>query len=235
MPSPASGSSRHHTKQRKEHRLPLGAPALQLIADIRARRGEIDPDDYVFPGRRPGQPLQQLRTCWEAVCKHAGLTDVRIYDLRHTFAAMGAGGGLGLPLIGRLLGHTQPRTTQRYAHLADDPLREAADKIARPSQGQGRVARSFGCGMAANEGGRPPPVAIRSWVPVAAKARELSQRSPPMVPPALLRALLTHERMRWVWVELSKRQGDGYLHPARRLKDRATIRKATLWRGCSLP
>ena len=119
-----------HTKQRKEHRLPLSAPALQLIADIRTRRGDINPDDYVFPGQRPGQPLRQLRTCWDAVCKHAGLTDVRIYDLRHTFAATGAGGGLSLPLIGRLLGHTQHRTTQRYAHLADDPLREAADKIA---------------------------------------------------------------------------------------------------------
>jgi integrase len=119
-----------HTKQRKEHRLPLGAPALQLLADIRARRGEAESIDYVFPGQRPGQPLQQLRTCWGRVCEEARLTDVRIYDLRHTFAALGAGGGLSLPLIGRLLGHTQARTTMRYAHLADDPLREAADKIA---------------------------------------------------------------------------------------------------------
>ena len=103
---------------------------MQLAADIRARRGEVAADDYVFPGQRAGQPLQQLRTCWDAVCKHAGLIDVRIYDLRHTFAATGAGGGLSLPLIGRLLGHTQHRTTMRYAHLADDPLREAADKIA---------------------------------------------------------------------------------------------------------
>ncbi len=127
-----------HTKQRKEHRLPLSAPALQLLADIRVRRGEVAPGDYVFPGRRPGQSVQQLRTCWEAVCKHAGLAGVRIYDLRHTFAAMGAGGGLGLPLIGRLLGHTQARTTQRYAHLADDPLREAADKIATAITGAGK-------------------------------------------------------------------------------------------------
>jgi integrase len=119
-----------HTKQRKEHRLPLSAPALQLIADVRSLRGEIKPDDHVFPGQIPGQPLQQLRTCWDAVCQHAGLSGVRIYDLRHTFAATGAGGGLSLPLIGRLLGHTQHRTTMRYAHLADDPLREAADKIA---------------------------------------------------------------------------------------------------------
>jgi integrase len=119
-----------HTKQRREHRLPLSAPALQLIDELRKRRGNVEPGDYVFPGQRAGQPLQQLRTCWEAVCEHAGLRATRIYDLRHTFAVMGAGGGLGLPLIGRLLGHTQHRTTQRYAHLADDPLREAADKIA---------------------------------------------------------------------------------------------------------
>jgi integrase len=119
-----------HTKQRKEHRLPLSAPALQLIADIRARRGNVEPSDYVFPGQRPGQPLQQLRVCWDAVCKHTGLRDTRIYDLRHTYAAMGAGGGLGLLIIGKLLGHTQSRTTQRYAHLATDVLKEAADKVA---------------------------------------------------------------------------------------------------------
>jgi integrase len=119
-----------HTKQRREHRLPLSSPALQLIADIRERRGNVEPGDYIFPGQRPGQPLQQLRTCWDAVCEHANLADARIYDLRHTYAATGAGGGLSLPLIGRLLGHTQHRTTMRYAHLADDPLREAADKIA---------------------------------------------------------------------------------------------------------
>jgi integrase len=133
-----------HTKQRREHRLPLSAPALQLIANIRERRGNIEPGDYVFPGQRAEQPLQQLRTCWDAVCEHAGLRDVRIYDLRHTFAATGAGGGLSLPLIGRLLGHTQHRTTMRYAHLADDPLRDAADKIAsaitKAGQG-GKVVR----------------------------------------------------------------------------------------------
>jgi integrase len=127
-----------HTKQRKEHRLPLSAPALQLIADIRTRRGEVESDDYVFPGQKAGQPLQQLRTCWDAVCKHAGLNGVRIYDLRHTFAATGAGGGLSLPLIGRLLGHTQARTTMRYAHLGDDPLRAAADKVAAAITGAGK-------------------------------------------------------------------------------------------------
>ncbi|WP_245332100.1 tyrosine-type recombinase/integrase [Bradyrhizobium sp. NAS80.1] len=58
-----------------------------------------------------------------------GMMDTRPYDLRHTLASVGASGGLSLPIIGRLLGHTQARTTQRYAHLYDDPLKEAATKI----------------------------------------------------------------------------------------------------------
>jgi hypothetical protein len=69
----------------------------------------------------------------------AGLTDARVYDLRHTFASVGAGGGLSLQIIGRLLGHTQARTTQRYAHLADDPLREAATKIATQIAGANKA------------------------------------------------------------------------------------------------
>jgi integrase len=76
----------------------------------------------------------------------AGLTDARIYDFRHSFASIGVGGGLSLPIIGKLLGHTNPRTTQRYAHLGDDPLRAATDKIgavierARRSTGGTNVA-----------------------------------------------------------------------------------------------
>ena len=68
------------------------------------------------------------------------LTDARAYDLRHTFASIGAGGGLSLQIIGRLLGHTQSRTTQRYAHLADDPLREAAARIGGVIAGAGKAS-----------------------------------------------------------------------------------------------
>ena len=64
--------------------------------------------------------------------------DARIYALRHSFASVGAGGGLSLQIIGRLLGHTQMRTTQRYAHLADDPLKEAAAKITAAIAGAGK-------------------------------------------------------------------------------------------------
>jgi site-specific recombinase XerD len=61
--------------------------------------------------------------------KKAGLEDVRLHDLRHSFASVGAGGGLSLPILGKLLGHNQPSTTARYSHLAEDPLRRAADQI----------------------------------------------------------------------------------------------------------
>ncbi|HEX4238246.1 MAG TPA: tyrosine-type recombinase/integrase [Xanthobacteraceae bacterium] len=61
--------------------------------------------------------------------RRAGLKGLRIHDLRHTHASVGAGLGLGLPIIGKLLGHTQPSTTARYAHLDADPLRRASNHI----------------------------------------------------------------------------------------------------------
>ncbi|MGB7715493.1 MAG: integrase, partial [Pseudolabrys sp.] len=69
--------------------------------------------------------------------KRAGLDGVRLHDLRHTYVSFGAGGGLALPIIGRLLGHTQTATTARYAHLDNDPLRRASESIA------GRIAAAL--------------------------------------------------------------------------------------------
>jgi integrase len=126
-----------HVKQRKVHKLPLSPAAIELIDRLRKkRRGK-----WVFPGVTPGEPLAVLWRVWDFVRRQTGLgKDARLYDLRHTFASVGAGGGLSLPIIGRLLGHTQPRTTQRYAHLADDPLREAAEKITTVITGAGKRA-----------------------------------------------------------------------------------------------
>jgi integrase len=123
-----------HVKQRKTHKLPLNPAAIELIDRLRRERK----GNWVFPGVRPGEPLTALWRVWDFVRRETGLKDARLYDLRHTFASVGAGGGLSLPIIGRLLGHTQPRTTQRYAHLADDPLREAAEKIGRVITGAGK-------------------------------------------------------------------------------------------------
>ncbi len=121
-----------HTKQRRKHKVPLSPPAIELIERLRKERKT---DRWVFPGDNPGEPLAVLWHVWHFVRERAQLEkdekgrEARLYDLRHSFAAVAVGGGLNLPIIGRLLGHTQARTTQRYAHVADDPLREAANKI----------------------------------------------------------------------------------------------------------
>jgi len=126
-----------HTKQRKVHKLPLSPPALELVQRLREQRKTGA--TWVFPGAIPGQPIAALWHAWHYIRRRTGLgKDARLYDLRHTFASVGAGGGLSLPIIGRLLGHTQARTTQRYAHLADDPVREAAEKIGKVIAGAGQ-------------------------------------------------------------------------------------------------
>lgn len=85
---------------------------------------------YVIPGARVDEPRSDLKKPWAALQKRAKLDGVRLHDLRHTFASVGAGASLGLPIVGKLLGHSQPQTTARYAHLDADPLRRAADLIA---------------------------------------------------------------------------------------------------------
>ena len=102
----------------------LNAPALAILNAL-PRTG-----DYVIAGTSCDKPRSDLKKPWKAVSNRAGLKGVRIHDLRHTHASVGAGAGLGLPIIGKLLGHTQSATTQRYAHLDNDPLRKASEHIA---------------------------------------------------------------------------------------------------------
>jgi integrase len=127
-----------HTKQRKTHRLPLNPPAIELVNRLRKKRS----GKFVFPSdKQPGGHLVGIWHCWEHVRKETGLgKSARLYDLRHTFASSGAGIGLSLPIIGKLLGHTRASTTQRYAHLADDPLREATAKIGAVIADNGKPA-----------------------------------------------------------------------------------------------
>lgn len=101
----------------------LNAPALAVLSGLE-RVGS-----YVVPGDDPAKPRADLKRPWEAVSRRASLDGVRLHDLRHTYASFGAGGGFGLPIIGKLLGHTQASTTQRYAHLDADPLRKASNAI----------------------------------------------------------------------------------------------------------
>ena len=115
------------TKQRREHRIPLSQGARQLLEDMRRYRKPDEP--YVFPGRGPNEHFLEIKKAWATICKTAGISGVRIHDLRHTYASILAGAGVGLPVIGALLGHTQAQTTKRYTHLDDAPLRDATERV----------------------------------------------------------------------------------------------------------
>jgi integrase len=78
---------------------------------------QIEGNPYLIPGDRDGAPRADLKRPWAAIRKAAKLEGVRIHDLRHSFASIGAGASMGLPIIGHLLGHSQPQTTAKYSHL----------------------------------------------------------------------------------------------------------------------
>ena len=82
-----------------------------------------------YPDKTGSAPITDLRHDWARLCRAAGLDGVRLHDLRHSYASMLASAGLSLPVIGALLGHTQPSTTARYSHLLDGPLRVATEKV----------------------------------------------------------------------------------------------------------
>lgn len=103
----------------------LSEPAIQVLASVKR-----DPNsNYVLAGTSPGKPIVSLRKPWVNLCAAAKIQGLRLHDLRHSFASIGAADGLSLQMIGALLGHTQPSTTARYAHLAASPLHEAVDAI----------------------------------------------------------------------------------------------------------
>jgi|CXWL01.1.fsa_nt_gi integrase len=103
--------------------------AVAYDALVALREEQIDEGDFVLPGEIDGAPIINLQKPWRRIRERAGLVGVRIHDLRHTFASIAAGLGEGLPVIGKLLGHTQAQTTLRYAHLADNPMEIASNKI----------------------------------------------------------------------------------------------------------
>lgn len=101
----------------------LGAPALEVLASL-ARVGQ-----YVIAGAKPDCPRSDIKRPWDRITAHAGLSNLRLHDLRHSYASIGAAAGMGLGTVGKLLGHASPTTTARYSHFADDPLRRASESI----------------------------------------------------------------------------------------------------------
>lgn len=102
----------------------LNGPALAVL------RGLDQGGEFVIKSEGDDKPRADLNRPWRTISARAKLLGVRIHDLRHTHASVGAGAGLGLPIIGKLLGHTQASTTMRYAHLDSDPLKIASQRIA---------------------------------------------------------------------------------------------------------
>jgi integrase len=105
----------------------LSPPALALLQAIPRLEG----NPYVICGERQGEHLVDLGKPWRRIRAAAKLDDVRLHDLRHSFASVAASGGQSLIVIGKMLGHSQPATTARYAHLADDPVKAASDAVGR--------------------------------------------------------------------------------------------------------
>jgi integrase len=117
----------HHTKQKQTEHVPLSGPALALLVDMREKANPAEAN--LFPGNTTGRPLQDIKKFWKVVTAQAEIGDYRLHDNRHTHASHLVSSGLSLEIVGRLLGHTNPTTTRRYAHIADDPLRAATDRF----------------------------------------------------------------------------------------------------------
>jgi integrase len=116
-----------YTKQRRTHRVPISHEAVALIW---LRRDAVPKGcAFLFPGDVEGQPVIELKRFWARMRATAEIPDVRIHDLRHTFASLLVSGGASLEMIGKLLGHTQAGTTQRYAHLIESPLRAGVNAV----------------------------------------------------------------------------------------------------------
>lgn len=113
-----------------EKTIPLTVAACDLI------RAQPHLNDFVFPGRGAKGPLIGMSHRWEVVRERAGLPDLRIHDLRHSFASLAVAKGASLFLVGKALGHTQATTTERYAHLADDPVRAVAEAVSQSILGE---------------------------------------------------------------------------------------------------
>jgi integrase len=104
----------------------LPAPALAVLAAL----PRLADNPHVLPGDRPGAPLVGVQRPWQRIRRLAGLPDLRLHDLRHAFASVAVQGGESLFIVGKLLGHANLTTTQRYAHLAPDPALAAAERAA---------------------------------------------------------------------------------------------------------
>ena len=114
------------TKAGHSHLLPVPGPVVEILRSLPSR----GVSEWVFPGDGKTGHLVEVKTAWQRIRNRAGVPDVRVHDLRHTLASWMVAGGYGLSIIGKALNHSQIATTERYAHLALDPVREALERTA---------------------------------------------------------------------------------------------------------
>jgi len=116
-------------KQARLHRAPLSREVRDMLLAIKAARHQPNLSAYVFPVRNRWDHVRDVKRFWARIRKSADLGDLRIHDLRHSFASLLVSAGYNLPMIGALLGHSQPATTARYAHLIDSAQRQATEHL----------------------------------------------------------------------------------------------------------
>jgi integrase len=109
----------------------VGQNVIDILKEVETHPHRPLNNPYVFWGAVEGTYIKDPQKPWRDYRKKAGLGDMRIHDLRHSFASYAVSQGMSLAMIGKLLGHTQVQTTARYAHLMADPVREAAGKVAQ--------------------------------------------------------------------------------------------------------
>lgn len=109
--------------------IPLSDKATDYLREMLRDGMRVDENPYVIVGAKPGRHFVEMQSPWRRIRKKAGLEDVRIHDLRHSFASFAINDGIHLQMVGKLLGHTQAQTTMRYAHLSDDTMKQAANRV----------------------------------------------------------------------------------------------------------
>ena len=115
------------SKSGKARHVPMSDGVIRLLQSV----PRMANSEYVFANPKTGKPFVSIFSSWDSARKRAGLTDVRIHDLRHSFASFLVNGGRSLYEVQKILGHTQIKTTQRYAHLANDTLLDAANQVSK--------------------------------------------------------------------------------------------------------
>jgi integrase len=106
----------------------LNEPALEILQRQLELTGS---SEWAFPGKEPGKPLTPFAKTWARILKKAEIKDLRLHDLRHNFGSVSASLNMSLPMIAKMLGHSQTVTTERYAHLADNPVQAAAEEVGK--------------------------------------------------------------------------------------------------------